>query len=107
MRLERELERYARDTIAATGVGEMRKFTSPGRRGPPDNLGLWTGARCDFLEFKQRDEKPGRQQLDWHRLLQRLGFEVWILDTKEKIDGYIGLRCAERLHAASLPDAGA
>lgn len=106
MRLERDLEHYARCFIEETKLGKMRKFVSPGRRGPPDNLALWTGGVCDFLEFKKTDEKAKPQQVAWHYMLMNMGFTVLLLDTKEQVDDYVRLRCAERLHAARLPDAG-
>lgn len=107
MRLERDLEHYARCFIAETRLGQMRKFISPGRRGAPDNLALWTSGVCDFLEFKQPGKRPDRHQVAWHRDLRALGFTVLVLDTKEQVDDYVRTRCAERLHATRVPDAGA
>lgn len=69
--------------------GVCWKFTSPGSAGVPDRIVLMPGGRIAFVEVKALGEKPRKLQLSRHRLLRRLGFRVYVLDTLEDIDKII------------------
>ena len=69
--------------------GICPKFTSPGFDGMPDRLLLLPHGRFVFVEVKAPGEKPRPLQLARHRLLERLGFKVYILDSEEQIGGII------------------
>ncbi len=65
--------------------GIAPKFTSPGMAGMPDRLVLLPGGRMAFAELKAPGKKPRALQMARHRLLQRLGFKVYVIDGTEQI----------------------
>lgn len=69
--------------------GICPKFVSPGFDGMPDRLVLLPNGKFAFVEVKAPGEKPRPLQLARHRLLSRLGFQVYILDSEEQIGGII------------------
>ena len=69
--------------------GICPKFTSPGFDCMPDRLLLLPHGKFAFVEVKAPGEKPRPLQLARHRLLRRLGFSVYILDSEEQIGGII------------------
>lgn len=69
--------------------GICPKFTSPGFDGMPDRLVLMPGGRMAFVEVKAPGKKPRPLQSARHRLLQRLGFFVFVLDAEEQIGGIL------------------
>ena len=81
---EREIESKLRDAVKAAG-GVCWKFTSPGTAGVPDRIILMPHGRIAFAETKAPGEKPRALQLSRHRLLRRLGFNVFVLDSKDDI----------------------
>lgn len=93
---ERSVENYLVRKVKAAG-GEVRKLVTPGRRHAPDRLVLWRGfhgiayveARVHFVELKKPGEKPRAGQEREHQRLRDMGFSVFVLDTKAKVDRYI------------------
>ncbi|WP_294143851.1 VRR-NUC domain-containing protein [uncultured Clostridium sp.] len=69
--------------------GLAPKFVSPGFDGMPDRLVLLPLGVMGFVEVKAPGEKPRPLQLARHRLLQRLGFQVYVLDEESQIGGMI------------------
>lgn len=69
--------------------GICPKFVSPGFDGMPDRLVLLPAGRFAFVEVKAPGENPRPLQLARHRLLERLGFEVYVLDREEQIENMI------------------
>ncbi len=69
--------------------GVCWKFTSPGTAGVPDRIILMPEGRIAFVEVKAPGEKPRPLQQSRHRLLRRLGFKVYVLDTLEDIEKII------------------
>lgn len=69
--------------------GICPKFVSPGFDGMPDRILLLPHGRFAFVEVKAPGEKPRPLQLARHRLLRRLGFKVYVLDSEEQIGGII------------------
>lgn len=65
--------------------GMAPKFTSPGMSGMPDRLVLLPGGRMAFAELKAPGKKPRALQLARHRMLQQLGFNVYVIDRIEQI----------------------
>jgi len=39
-----------------------------------------------FVELKRPSGKPRRLQTSVHRLFEKLGFHVYVIDTKDKVD---------------------
>lgn len=69
--------------------GICPKFTSPSFDGMPDRLLLLPNGKFAFVEVKAPGEKPRPLQLARHRLLSRLGFRVYVLDSEGQIGGII------------------
>lgn len=65
------------------------KFTSPGMDGMPDRLVLMPGGRMAFVEVKAPGRKPRPLQESRHSMLRRLGFRVYVLDSREQIGGIL------------------
>lgn len=81
---EREIERKLVARTKAMG-GIAPKFTSPGFDGMPDRLILLPGGRMAFAELKAPGKKPRPLQETRHKLLRRLGFKVYVIDSVEQI----------------------
>lgn len=69
--------------------GVCWKFTSPGTAGVPDRIVLMPKGHIAFVEVKAPNQKPRPLQLSRHKLLRRLGFQVYVLDALEDIDKII------------------
>ena len=85
---ERQIEQKLVKAVKATG-GIAPKLNSPGFDGMPDRMVLMPGGCIGFVEVKAPGEKPRPLQLSRHRLLRRLGFKVYVLDSIEQIGGII------------------
>ena len=85
---ERTIEQKLAARVKAMG-GIAPKLTSPGFDGMPDRLVLLPGGRMGFVELKAPGRKPRPLQLVRHRLLQRLGFKVYMIDGIEQIDSVL------------------
>ena len=69
--------------------GICPKWISPGFDGMPDRIVLLPKGRIGFVEVKAPGEKPRALQLARHRMLQRLGFQVFVLDDPQQIGGIL------------------
>ena len=69
--------------------GICPKFTSPGFDGMPDRLVLLPKRKFGFVEVKAPGEKPRPLQVARHKLLRKLGFQVYVLDDIEQIGGIL------------------
>ena len=77
-------------SIAVKAKGGLAvKFTSPGFNGMPDRLVMFPGGRIAFVEVKAPGETPRPLQRSRHRLLRRMGFKVYVLDSIDQIGGII------------------
>jgi len=85
---ESRVESYLRKEVKKAG-GACRKFVSPGRRHVPDNIALWSVAIAEFVECKDKGRGARAGQKREHARLKKLGFRVFLIDTKEKVDQYI------------------
>ncbi len=81
---EKNIEQKFAHAIKAAG-GIAPKFVSPGFDGMPDRLALFPGGKLAFVEVKAPGRKPRPLQLARHKLLRRLGFKVYVLDSGEQI----------------------
>ena len=81
--------------IAIKDMGGIApKFMSPGLDGMPDRIVLLPGGRMGFVEVKAPGKVPCPLQEVRHRMLRRLGFQVYVLDTVDQIGGIIDAICA-------------
>lgn len=85
---EREVEQYFTRRVRETG-GLQRKFVSPGHAGVPDRLCGFPGARFAFVELKRPKKDAEDHQKREHDRWRKLGFIVFVLDTKEAVDVFI------------------
>lgn len=69
--------------------GICPKFVSPGFDGMPDRIVLLPMGRIGFAEVKAPGKKPRPLQTARHKLLTRLGFKVYILDSEDQIGGIL------------------
>lgn len=90
-------EAYLKKKVAAAG-GETRKWVCPGRKNVPDQIVIWTRyyaltprpeADIHFVETKAPGKEANPAQGREHNRLRALGCDVFVLDTKEKIDAYV------------------
>jgi hypothetical protein len=69
--------------------GICPKWVCPSYDGMPDRLVFLPGRHFGMVEVKAPGEKPRTLQVSRHRLLQRLGFKVYVLDALEDIGGIL------------------
>ena len=82
--LEKEIERKL--VLETKNMGGLSlKFISPGFVGVPDRLVLLPKGKLAFVEVKREGEKPRAIQVSRHKLLRKLGFKVYVLDSKKQI----------------------
>ena len=82
---ERQIERKLVDAVKAIG-GICPKWVSPGFNGVPDRIVLLPTGRIGFVEVKSPGKKSRPLQAARRRLLERLGFLIFTLDSVEDID---------------------
>lgn len=82
---EKEIEQRLVMETARRG-GKALKFVSPSYGGMPDRLVLLPDERMGFVEVKAPGQKPRPLQKKRHAMLQRLGYQVFVLDAKEDIE---------------------
>lgn len=86
--LEKDIEKALVKKVKALG-GLCIKFTSPSMMGIPDRIVLLPKAKLGFVELKRPGGKARPIQIKRIKDLKELGFKVFILDEKEKIDEVI------------------
>ena len=85
---EKIIEQKFRMAVRAAG-GVAVKFVSPGLDGMPDRLALLPGGKMAFVEVKAPGKNPRPLQQARHRMLRRLGSQVYVLDDEKQIGGII------------------
>lgn len=59
------------------------KWVSPSMAGLPDRMILTNGGRVFFAELKAPGKRPRRLQTVVHTMLRRMGFQVYVIDSRE------------------------
>jgi len=85
---EKDIEKKLITEVKKRG-GICPKWVSPGFDGVPDRIVLLPHGKFAFVEVKAPGEEPRRLQLSRHKLLRRLGFRVYVLDSQSQIGGII------------------
>lgn len=85
---EKEIEKKLVQAVKNAG-GIAPKFVSPGFDGMPDRIVLLPGGHMGFVEVKAPGLKPRPLQVARHKLLCRLGFQVYVLDDEQQIGGIL------------------
>jgi hypothetical protein len=88
MAKEKLLEKNLREKVRALG-GLALKLWAISFSGLPDRMILMPGGRVYFAEIKETGKKPTPVQLRVHKLLRKLGFEVWVIDTNEELNKFL------------------
>ena len=96
---EKQIEQKLAHKVKAAG-GIAPKFVSPGFDGMPDRLLLFPGGRIAFVEVKAPGEKPRPLQVARHRLLTKLGFKVYVLDSLAGIDEIVKEVMPDEVHTS-------
>lgn len=86
--LERQIELKLKCAVKIKG-GLALKFVSPGVVGVPDRLILVPDGRVYFVELKAPGKSLSPKQLKMAAVLKRLGHKVWVIDSVEKIAGFV------------------
>ena len=82
---ETEIEAYLRIRIKKLG-GIAYKFTSPGNDGVPDRIVLLPKGAMSFVELKAPGKKPSKLQKVQINRIKKLGYDVYVIDSKELVD---------------------
>lgn len=77
---ERDIEKIFVDRIKMLG-GEVRKLKWIGRKGAPDRIVFGPGGAVCFVELKAPGEKLSVSQKREHKRLQKLGVDVYKVDS--------------------------
>lgn len=102
---ESVVERHLHTQVVKAG-GTTYKFVSPGRKNVPDRIVIWPKklikpgdmsdllgewrAAVEFVECKAPGKKANPAQAREHVRLMKLNCVVLVLDTKAKVDAYLG-----------------
>ena len=87
--IENDVERYLIKRVKAVN-GLCLKFVSPGNAGVPDRLIIWPNGRVVFVELKRdANHHPRPLQLRWHRVIRSKQVDVYVLHSKQEVDGFI------------------
>ena len=81
---EKYIEKKLVTAVKQSG-GIAPKLISPGYDGMPDRLVLLPKGKIGFVEVKRKEMKPRPLQLSRHKLLEGLGFKVFVLDDEKEI----------------------
>ncbi len=85
---ETKVEKALVDGVELRG-GACPKWTSPGRKGPPDRIVLMPGAHVVFVETKAPNGRLEPWQSRFHTMLRWLGFRVVVLWTLEQVADFL------------------
>ncbi len=86
--LEKDIEKKLREEVNKM-QGIAYKFTSPGNSGVPDRLVLLPNGRIYFVELKRPGKEPTKLQRMQISRIRALGFDVRVIDTMQKVEGFI------------------
>lgn len=79
-RLEREVKRLG---------GLALKFFIFSFTGFPDRIVLMPGARVYFVELKAPGKTPSKRQAYVHKFLNKLGFTVYVIADRDRLDNFL------------------
>ena len=81
---EKYVEQALVKSVKARG-GICPKWVSPSFSGVPDRLVFLPKGKFGLVEVKAPDQKPRKLQMARHKLFERLGFKVYVIDSIEMI----------------------
>ncbi|MCG7329928.1 VRR-NUC domain-containing protein [Streptococcus cristatus] len=86
--LEKTIEQELVNQVKKRG-GICPKWVSPSFAGVPDRLVFLPDGKFGMVEVKRPKGKPRVLQMSRHKLLNKLGFTVYVLDSLEQIGGIL------------------
>lgn len=87
MSIEKTLEKNLREGVKLRG-GMALKFYCLSFTGMPDRIVLLPKGRLHFVELKDVGKKASARQEVVHKQLMRLGFRVWLVDSRDKLNTF-------------------
>lgn len=81
---EKYVEQALVKSVKARG-GICPKWVSPSFSGVPDRLVFLPNGKFGLVEVKAPNQKPRMLQVSRHKLFERLGFKVYVIDHIEMI----------------------
>ena len=85
---EKDIEQYLTRQVGKAGGMAVKQY-NPWLVGMPDRLVLMPDGRAYFVELKAEGKKPRATQILVHRRLEKLGFPVRVIDSKEGVDKFM------------------
>lgn len=85
---EKRTERVLFEEVKKLG-GLCLKLVPMFMSGLPDRLVLMPGAKIYFVETKSTGDTARKLQLYVHKMIINLGFSVYIIDTRSKLDEFL------------------
>ena len=86
--MEKDIERYLTKGIEKLG-GKCYKWVSTNANGVPDRIVLLPKGIIIFVELKDYKGKVSELQKVQHRIIKNLGFQVYILNSKERVNEFL------------------
>jgi hypothetical protein len=87
---ENVIEKYLPHRVKEIG-GRAYKFGTPGNSGVPDRIVLLPGRQVIFVELKAPGKKSTPVQFLQQKRIRSLGFNVLVIDSKEKVEELIDI----------------
>ena len=87
---EKAIEKYLVEKVKAIG-GVCLKYSNPNMDGYPDRLVVLPGGLIRWVELKSKNKKPTRLQTLRHKQLTGMGHDVFVIDSKSKVDYLISI----------------
>lgn len=85
---EKEIEQAMVKSVKERG-GICPKWVSPSFSGVPDRLVFLPNGKFGLVEVKAPNQCPRALQVSRHKIFERLGFRVYVLDNKKDIEGIL------------------
>lgn len=85
---EKQIEKQLTVEVKKRG-GICPKWVCQGFDGMPDRLVFLPHRKFGMVELKAPGEKPRPLQVSRHRLLEKLGFHVYVIDDPAQIGGVL------------------
>lgn len=91
--MEKDVEKILTKGVETLG-GRCYKWVSPNANGVPDRIVLLPKGVVIFVELKDYRGRVSQVQKVQHRTIQSLGFQVYILNSKERVKEFLAF-CRE------------
>lgn len=86
--MEKNVESYLTRQIESLN-GKCYKWVSPNNSGVPDRIVLLPKGNILFVELKEYNGKISAIQKVQQKIISNLGFQVYVLNSKERVQEFI------------------